>query len=106
MYGLFSFTYYFYPSPLLLSHSSAVSSSIPPSTPSVFYASLPPFLPLLLSHPSLLAVGGVLWFQADEPGVGGDHVATPADLTGVGALVELVGHDAQIPVLDDDIARD
>lgn len=90
-----------------LTHSSsALPVKLSPSLPLPILSSAPLLLPLLLSHRSLLAVGGVLWFQADGPGVGGDHVATATDPAGVGAFVELVGHDAQVPVLDNDVAWD
>lgn len=57
-----------------------------------------------LSLPS--AVGRLLWFQSDGPGVGRYDVAPSMDATGVNALVELVGDDAEISVLHDDVPGD
>jgi len=52
------------------------------------------------------AVGRLLWFQPDGPGVGGYNAAPSMDTTGVNALVELVGDDAEVSVLHHDVARD
>ena len=52
------------------------------------------------------AVGRLLWFQSDGPGVSGHDVAAAMDAAGVNALVELVGDDAEVSVLHDDVARD
>lgn len=52
------------------------------------------------------AVGRLLWFQSDGPGVGRDDVSSSMDSTGVDALVELVGNNTKVSVLHDDVARD
>lgn len=60
-------------------------------------------------HPSLSmssAVGRLFWFQSDGPGVGGHDVSTTMDAARVNALVELVGDNAKVSVLHDDVARD
>lgn len=63
----------------------------------------------LLSVPSLSSsavVGGRFWFESDGPGVGGDDGAAAVDPAGVGSLVKLVSHYAQVSVFDDDVAGD
>lgn len=52
------------------------------------------------------AVGRVFWLQPDGPGVGGHHVATAMDATGVYALIKLIGDNPQLSVLHDDVPRD
>lgn len=52
------------------------------------------------------AVGRLFWFQSDGPGVGRYDVSPSMDATGVDALVELVGENAEVSVLHDDVTRD
>lgn len=52
------------------------------------------------------AVGRLLWFQSDCPGVGGHNVSPSMNAAGVNTLVELIGYDAEVSVLHDDVAWD
>lgn len=52
------------------------------------------------------AVGRLLWFKSDGPGVGGHDVSPSMDAAGINALVELVGNDAKVSVLHDNVAGD
>lgn len=62
------------------------------------------FVVLFLSMSS--AVGRLLWFQSDGPGVGRHDVTTAMDSAGVNALVELIGDDAEVSVLHDNVSGD
>lgn len=59
-----------------------------------------------LSWRTSSAVGRRFWFQSDGPGVGRHDVSAAVHAAGVHALVELVGHDAQVPVLHHYVAGD
>lgn len=63
-------------------------------------------VPLLTPRGTPSAVRGALWLQADGPWVGRHHVAATMNATGVGALVELIGHNAQVAVFHDDVTWD
>lgn len=52
------------------------------------------------------AVERLLWFQSHGPGVGRNNVTSSMDATGVNTLIELVGDDAKVSVLHDNVARD
>ncbi len=72
-----------------------------------------PFMSLLFilssGPPSLSmssAVGRLFWFQSDGPGVGGYDVSPSMDAAGVGALIELIGDNAEVSVLHDDVPGD
>lgn len=52
------------------------------------------------------AVGRLFWFQSDGPGVSRHDVSPSMDAAGVNTLVELVGDDAEVSVLHDDVAGD
>lgn len=66
-----------------------------------------------MGHPSLAprwssssAVGRFLWFQSDGPRVCRHDVSPSMDATGVNTFVELIGDDAEVSVLYDDVAWD
>lgn len=52
------------------------------------------------------AVGRLFGFQSDGPGVRRHDGSPSMDPAGVNTFVELVGDDAKVPVLHDDVARD
>lgn len=52
------------------------------------------------------AVGRLIWFQSDGPGVSRHNVSTPMDAAGVNALIELVGDDAEVSILHYNVAGD
>lgn len=57
--------------------------------------------------PSLLSsvVERLLRFYPDGPGVRRHDLSTTVDTTGVDTFVELIGDDAKVTVLHDDVAR-
>ena len=59
-----------------------------------------------LPSPVASAVGRLLGFESDGPGVRRHHGSSPVDAAGVHALVELIDDDAEVAVLDDDVTRD
>lgn len=72
--------------------------------PHTFLPSSHSSLPSLTPFSS--TVGGLFRLQPDGPGVCRDHIAATMDATGVSALVKLVGDDAEVTALHDDVAGD
>lgn len=68
--------------------------------------SVPERQPPLAPWSSSSAVGRLLWFQADGPRVCRHDVSPSMDAAGVNTLVELIGDDAEVSVLHDDVAWD
>lgn len=56
--------------------------------------------------PAPSAVGRLFGFQSDGPGVRRHDGSPSMDPAGVNTFVELVGDDAKVPVLHDDVAQD
>lgn len=64
----------------------------------------PPFIHCFIVLSS--AVWGLFWFQSNGPGVGRHNVSPAMDSAGINTLIELVGDDAKVSVLHDNVAGD